>query len=495
MLKTAKHRIEGPLMKYTESETLELKKSTSELKEAMMSIVAMLNKHGRGELIFGVKNDGSVCGQQIGEKTIRDISKAIADHIEPRIYPEISKAEIDSKTCILVKFYGSSKPYYFSGKAYIRTGDEDRQLNSRELENMVIEKFKNRNYWDSQRSDTPVGKAGAGAVKKYMQAANIAGRIDFKFSTMHSTIQKLSLCENDMLLNAGKVLFCGNSGLEMQMAIFSGTEKLNFLDIKLVKNNLFELLEQAELYIKQHMNWRVKFGNLEREEIPEIPVKAIREALVNSLCHRDYTAPKGNEVAIFKNRIEIYNPGKFPEGFEPLDFIKGEERSMPSNPLIADILYKSKDIEKWGSGLKRIYDECGASNIKVEYKKLKSGFLVVFYRPEIFDASPGHEIIKSKFPEKFTNNAKSSPEKFTNNAKSSPEKFTNNAKSSPEKINNTALNIIKLIQKNPHIKISEMAINLKITERAIKKALASLKERNLIAREGPNQGGFWKLLQ
>ena len=52
------------------------------------------------------------------------------------------------------------------------------------------------------------------------------------------------------------------------------------------------------------------------------------------------------------------------------------------NPLIAEILYKSKEIERWGSGLKRIYEECKAGNVKVEFKDFKTGFLVVFYRSE-----------------------------------------------------------------------------------------------------------------
>lgn len=402
-------------MKFIESETLELKKSTSELKEAMISIVAILNKHGRGKLIFGIKNDGTVCGQTVGEKTVRDISKSIADHIEPKIYPEITCVDILSKKCIEVKFCGGERPYYFSGKAYIRTGDEDRQLSARELENMVIDKFKRKNYWDSAPSADDISAASTAEMKKYIIKANGAGRIDFKFVNTPAALKKLALCEGNTLLNAGKILFCPDNGVEMQMAIFSGTEKLNFLDIKLVKGTLFDLLEQAELYIYQHMNWRVKFGRLEREEVPEVPVRALREALVNSLCHRDYSTPKSNEVAIFKNRIEIYNPGKFPEGFDPIDFIKGEERSIPSNPLIADILYKSKDIEKWGSGLKRIFEECRSREVQVEYKKLKSGFLVVFYRPENFETDSNYEIIKKNMPEKFTTNAKSSPQKFTRN--------------------------------------------------------------------------------
>ena len=83
---------------------------------------------------------------------------------------------------------------------------------------------------------------------------------------------------------------------------------------------------------------------------------------------------------MFKDRVEIYNPGTFPEGYTPEDFIKGKERSILRNPIIAETLYKSKEIEKWGSGLKRIYEECQLNNVRVEFETLKSGFLVIFHR-------------------------------------------------------------------------------------------------------------------
>ena len=184
------------------------------------------------------------------------------------------------------------------------------------------------------------------------------------------------------MLNAGEVLFCDENILEVQLAIFAGKEKLTFLDIKQLKGNIFDLLDESELYIKNHIKWRVKFGKLEREEIPEIPKEAVREALVNSICHRDYKIPKSNEIAIFKDRVEIYNPGDFPEGLTPQDFIKGHERSVLRNPIISQTLFFSKDVEKWGSGLKRIYEDCLKRNVKVEFKILKTGFLVIFYRKE-----------------------------------------------------------------------------------------------------------------
>ena len=74
-----------------ESEKRELKKSTSELKEAIVSITAILNKHQRGELYLGISNDGTVVGQTVTGKTIRDVTKTISDHIEPRIYPSTEK--------------------------------------------------------------------------------------------------------------------------------------------------------------------------------------------------------------------------------------------------------------------------------------------------------------------------------------------------------------------------------------------------------------------
>ena len=94
-----------------ESETLEFKKSVSELKEGLISITAMLNKHGYGELWFGIGPDGTPKGMTITEKTLRDVSQAIGVHIEPRIYPQITQENLDGKDCICVRFDGQQKPY------------------------------------------------------------------------------------------------------------------------------------------------------------------------------------------------------------------------------------------------------------------------------------------------------------------------------------------------------------------------------------------------
>ncbi len=367
-------------MKFIESEILELKTSTSELNEAVVAIVAILNKHQKGELYFGIKNNGDVVGQDVSDKTLRDISQSISDHIEPKIFPHVNRVAIEDKSCIQVLFEGKEIPYFVNGRAYIRVGTENKQVSPSELKKIIRQN--NGIYWDDQYSENEIKDVNTKTLKQFMSKANKAGRINFKFTNVEETLKKLQLYKGGKLLNAGEVLFCNQNNLELQVAVFAGKDKVTFLDIQLFTGNIFDLLIKGESYLKEHMNWRADLSGSRRKEIPEVPIRALSEALVNSFCHRDYFRREGNKIAVFKDRIEIYNPGAFPKNKTPEDFIKKEEESILRNPTIAHNLYLSENIEKWGPGLKRIYEECINSNVKVEFLELSDGFKVVFYRRE-----------------------------------------------------------------------------------------------------------------
>ncbi len=434
-----------------ESETVELKTSTSELKEAIISIVAILNKHQKGELYFGVKNNGTIVGQMVTENTIREISKTISDNVEPKIFPKVNEVILEGKKCVHVQFSGDHVPYYAQGRAHIRVGDEDKKISPQELEKFILKK--NKIIWEEEISEKILKDVNEGTLREFIERANVAKRIDFKFTNVKSVLNKLGLLNDDRLLKAAEVLFCNDNQLEVQVAVFAGTDKLTFLDIRQFKGNIFQLLQQSEAYIKEHINWRAELKERTRKEIPEIPIRAITEALVNSLCHRDYTNRKGNEVAIFKDRIEIYNPGQFPEGYTPKDFLKGTERSILRNPLIAHTLYLSKDIERWGSGLKRINDACTDEGVNVEFQELKSGFLVVFGRK--FGGMDG-------------------------------ERFGEGSEKSSEKI-------LTLIKENKSISARQMAEIIGISQRAVEKQLALLREKGVVKRVGGAKGGYWEV--
>jgi len=457
-------------MKFKETETIELKKSTAELKNEVVSISAILNKRGKGELYFGIKDDGTVVGQTIGRDTVKHVTQTIVDNIEPKIFPEISVEDIQGKECVVVRFEGSDIPYFAYGRAYMRVGESDKQMTAKQIEDCIR---KNKISWEKEISEKSLKDVNANVVKKYMRDAKKAKRVDFDFVNVGTTLHKLHLLRGNNLTQAAEVLFCDDNTMEIQAAIFAGTDKHTFLDIKSFKGNLFSLREQAQIYVFEHIKWRAEIKAGPRKEIPEIPVEAVREAIGNSLCHRDYSNPKGNEVAIFKDRVEIYNPGFFPDEVDPEDFFTGHEHSILRNPLIAETMYKSKDIERWGSGIKRIHDECGEANVKVEFKRLKTGFVVVFYRPKWEDG----EGLEEK------------------TAKKGEQVAVENAEEVRKKCGRSAEKVLNAIKADSFIKTHEIADQIQLSQRTVENAIAKLKEEGFLKRIGSRKSGHWEVLE
>lgn len=364
-----------------ETETIEYKKSTGEMKEAMISIAAILNKHKKGVLYFGVKNDGTVIGQVITDESLRKVSQAIGNHITPAIYPEIKAVRIGERECIQVDFEGNRQPYLAYSIPRIRVADED-LIMEQDIYDEMIRKRDNVKYsWERQVSEYTLQDIDKNAFDTYLQKAKDAGRISFEETDVKTVLNKLELIQGDHLLNAGAALFCNCGINELQMAKFATNERLTFTDIRRFTGSIIELSKKAEQYIIDAMDWRVEIGSgLSRKEIPEIPLDAIREAIINSFGHKIFDSGQSNEVAIFKDRIEIYNPGAFPTGVSPEKFIEGNERPVRRNPLITRTLYYSKDMESFATGLKRIYTACKAAGCRVEFEQQAYGFAVIFYR-------------------------------------------------------------------------------------------------------------------
>lgn len=170
-------------MKFTESEIVELKSSTSELKEAIVSLSAMLNKHSKGAVYFGINDAGNVLGQQIGKSTLKDISKAISDWIEPKVYPDIQTKKIQGKDCIVVKVSGHDAVYSARGRYYLRMGEEDKKLSVDELRRLVEKKNNYAYSWGSELSDFSLSKVSVATVKKFVEKGRKAGRIEYAYDS------------------------------------------------------------------------------------------------------------------------------------------------------------------------------------------------------------------------------------------------------------------------------------------------------------------------
>ena len=445
-----------------ESEKLEFKKTTAELKEGIISVVAILNKHGSGELYFGIRNDGMIIGQTVTDKTLRDISQAVSNHVEPKLFPRIELAYLDDKQCVRVEFAGDAAPYFAYGRAYIRVADEDKVMSPSELEDYILRKNARTDTWDGGASDKSPEDIDEAMLMDYLERATNAGRINFAYTSKGDALIRLGMLKNGVLTNAAAVFFVGAPLLEVQMAIFATTERLTFNDIQREGGNIQQLASIAEKYIRSNIRWRVVFdGSLQRKEIPEIPMDAVREAIINSFCHKDYKSSQNNTISIYSNRVEIYNPGTFPDGLTPEDFIKGSELSVKRNPLLAQLMYFVKDIESFGTGLKRITDACDSAGVRVEFKMTKLGFAVVFYRSTdaISDDNIGGNIGDS-IGEDIA-------------------------------VNETQRQIIAKISENSRISAKALAEQIGIASRNVEVNIMKLKQAGIIDRVGSPKNGYW----
>jgi ATP-dependent DNA helicase RecG len=232
---------------------------------------------------------------------------------------------------------------------------------------------------------------------------------------------------------------------------------------------------------------------LQRKEIPEVPHAAIREALYNSFCHKNFRTPQNNEVAIFKDRIEIYNPGTFPEGITPADFIKGKGRPVHRNPLLVQIMYYSKDIERFGTGLKRIADACDEACVRYEFVSDNYGFTVIFYRPPLWTSDKLEENLKVNVGEGSTGNPDTNY--GTRHGKVTGQ-YTNHVPVNVPanvSVSKTASALFALITEDPTATYETLSAHMKLDRRTVQRNIRILKDAGLLRRVGSDKNGYWEV--
>lgn len=449
-----------------ETETLEFKKTTGEMKAAMVSIASILNKHGVGTLYFGVKPNGDVTGQDVSESSLRDVSRAVYENIKPQIYPAITEEVFDGKSTIKVEFSGESTPYSAAGRYYLRTADEDREVTPEELK-VFFGANKYREKWEKGKSELTEKQVDRSAIKKFWQNAVAAGRLPEGKYTCPIILNRFGLVKDGYLTNAGEALFGNNHPVSLKVGIFATDEKLTILDMKLYEDNIFNLLKLAEEYILKNIRWRSEIVGMEREEIPEIPVAVIRESLANSFAHAMYDGRTTHEICIHPGMITIYNPGEFASKYKPEDYIKKNLESEIRNPAISKILFLNKSIEKFGSGFKRIDSLCKDACIGYSYENGENGFKFVIKRNPITSDT-------QKFTEDVTSNV------------------TTNV-TSDEGLNNTEQTILAILRLKPDASRNELAEKTSKTVRTVQRTLNSLRDKGYIEREGAKQNTVWKI--
>ncbi|WP_290452465.1 ATP-binding protein [uncultured Muribaculum sp.] len=353
---------------------VEFKETTGQLNRGMETLCGMINGSG-GVVVFGVSNKGKIIGQEIGDKTTREIGEAI-NKFDPAvdIQPEYVRIENSDKYLIIFQTDGleTNKPYMWDGKPY-RRHDSVTSVMPREKFIRIHELQHGLKYkWENDvNHNLTIDDLDEQLIQNIIQSAVRRGRLSSVAlnDNVPTALKRLNLIKDGNICNSAAVLFGKDftdyPQCRLRLARFRGTTKRDFIDNRQEEGNIFQLVDAAMAFFFKHLNLSGTTHNrLYREDELEIPYDALRESVVNSLCHMNW----GYEVvtvgiAVYDDRIEIENAGRFPVRISPDALMQEEEEhqgntSLPPNPIIANVMYLGGLIEHWGRGLSMMAREC-----------------------------------------------------------------------------------------------------------------------------------------
>ena len=381
------------IIKSDETRTLELKKTTGELKDGMHSACAFLNTDG-GWLIIGVPPKSlKIVGQQVTDSTRQEIANALTG-LEPAVDVKVEYVDVPEhpgNQAIAMYFepwVWGHIPYTCNGRPYYKV-ESTTKVMPRDMYDERLRQSKPQYFaWERQEAEgITIDDLDEDRIRGAVRLGIEGGRLNEAAMTepIETLLQKSELLNDGKLNNAAVMLFSkklyGYPQLRLRMARFRGTGKNEFGDNQQAEGNFFDLLDAGMSFLFKHLNLSGKIVGLRRMEQLEIPVEALRETLVNSLCHRRYDDPRASvSLAIYDDRLEIVNPGCFTNGLTP-ENIKDSHESFPFNHLIAQVLYLSTYLESWGSGVRRMIDLCHEQGLpEPEYQSDGYTVKIVFWK-------------------------------------------------------------------------------------------------------------------
>lgn len=383
------------LLTTSEGKTLEFKRDTSALKQIMKTIVAFANTAG-GVIVIGREDDGNIAGVENPLQVEEQLSSAIADSIAPMIMPDIEIVSVAGKALLCICVAHWPGPFYLKSEGdergvYIRLGSSTRQAGPEFIAEMKRQ-HENKTFDQLPCPSLSIEALDLPFIEKIFKEA---GR-EVHEQQLISLGILTPFAGRNVVTYGGLILF-GKPDIRQQIlpdarvscARFSGTDKAHFLDRLDFEGSILEAIEKVPTFILRNSRLFPKIEGMKREDIPAYPGFAVREILVNSVVHCDYSLTGMRVmVAIFSDRLEIQSPGLLPFGMTMDDLKTGLSRIR--NRVVARTLKELGVMEEWGSGYKRVVDFCNANGYPApEWQEIGPTIRVIVYpHPEAKELTP-----------------------------------------------------------------------------------------------------------
>ncbi len=367
-----------------EGETVELKRSLGERREIVETCAAFATAKG-GRIFIGVADDGRIVGVQIGKGTLEDLANKIAQNTSPKIVPTVATVVNEEKTVITLEVpEHPTKPVYAFGKPWRRSGRTNQVLSPNEAAELYLA-TRGITWDETALPEASLQDISAEKVRSFLDRARSERRLNTSADMpVEQVLRQLNLVRDGKITVAALLLFGKDPARLLAQSVlrcarFKGDDTVHFLDMKVIEGTVIDQVEEAMAFVRRNTSMAVKIeGKLERTERWEFPLDAVREAIINAVCHRDYADSGNVQVRIFDHGLEVWNPGALPAGLTVEDLRRNHE-SKPRNKLVARALFLIRYIEQFGTGTGRMIEECRQAAIpEPQFESRGSSFRITF---------------------------------------------------------------------------------------------------------------------
>lgn len=386
-------------MIFEENEHTELKSQVTP--ELSKEIIAFANTHG-GAIYIGVDDNGSVLGVEDSDSTILQVGNIVRDSIKPDVtmFVHYDALEVNGKCIIKISVQrGTDKPYYLSAKGlkpsgvYVRNGTASDPSTDTAIRKMIKET--DGDSFEEMRS------LDQNLSFDFAQEEFKRCKIDFGSKQM-KTLGILNV--DDIYTNLGLLLSeqCPHT---IKTATFQGTDQTEFKDRHEFGGSLFKQMEDTYSYIDLRNRTHSTYDRLRRIDVRDYPEIALREALLNSLIHRDYSFSASTLISVYEDRIEFVSIGGLMTGVSTNDIMLG--LSVCRNPKLASVFYRLHLVEAYGTGMPKIFKAYQGSGKTPKIEVTDNAFKLVlpninYYSAPISEKQPvnrNYDIILQRIKE------------------------------------------------------------------------------------------------
>ena len=330
-------------------------------REAARTLCGLANHRG-GLLLIGVNDEGKPIG---APKDSLERLNSLLGSIHPRPKVRTEWVEVEGAKVLAIWVEAGGRVYRLGDDVYIRVGSSTRKASPEEIASLYAERVELR-FDEVVREDLDIGILSRELFERYIDLAVKRGRIPQEAQTwgFKEALNALKAASGDSPTNAGLLMFSENpskyvQGSDIRVVVHDAEGKV--VDDKWFSGPLWLLVTRVADHLRERitaLGWEVRGPKMERIELPEYPLEALREALVNAVTHRNYLTPGMTLVKVTPEGISVENPGGFPPGVTP-------ERpvSRPRNPVLADLMYRIGLVEEMGTGIRRMREACNKAGI------------------------------------------------------------------------------------------------------------------------------------